>query len=327
MFTTFNELYSVITISEFARFYGKIAYDEHGPRIPAHWWLGRSLDKGTTPDHPSGCVWLARPGKGDLLNDTVFCYRELVIPEWPEPVTMEVSPGVVGRRIVDLERPHNEAKRIKYSMLSHEAKDWENALLNDMPYEYRLRFTRWRPDRNAGIGVLQNFMDVIERDKPNPFRPTLTGRSRFILVVADGQGAMYQDSYGRDVVQQASDHNGMIRLRAEIADYRYPPDANGQEKELPIKFFDDLIDPLKGVADVMFPGQGPQSEEEKIESMLPEQYRMETLEKLSPEARAADEMGRYFARHTIKKQIERERRIDPREAIRRKYSNNQNTRF
>jgi hypothetical protein len=70
VFPQYNEVYHVITWSEFARYYGDIARDQHGrPRIPAGWNLGRAQDWGTTVQHPCATVWLAKPSRGHLLPD------------------------------------------------------------------------------------------------------------------------------------------------------------------------------------------------------------------------------------------------------------------
>jgi hypothetical protein len=77
--------------------------------------------------------------------------------------------------------------------MSHEATAALNTYLNDMPPGYKLKFTKWKPDRLAGIAQLQNYLEIIDTHKPHPFRPQLLGRPRFYLVVDDPQGELIPD--------------------------------------------------------------------------------------------------------------------------------------
>lgn len=318
VFPMWDERYSVITWSEFARFYQKIAYDEKGrPRIPAHWLKGRALDRGATIGHPAGSIHLARPGEGDMYTDSIFAYREIVMPEWPVPETIDVSPALMGTKIVDSERPWREL--VSLSLISHEAKDWVNALANDMPDGYKLRFTQWKPDARAGIGPLQNYMGLVDVNKPNPFRPQLLGRSRFILIVDDNQGALIQDEDGDFEVKPATDSRGFARLRAEIPEYQHPFNAAGEEGAAPRKIFDDMIDPLRALMHIMAPGQAPMSEAAKLDAMMPAKFRADALAALPDAERLAAEQCAYTARAAAKKQLEDSKKTARYEPLRQKY--------
>jgi hypothetical protein len=194
VFPQYNEVYHVITWSEFATFYSDMARDRYGrPRIPPAWHLGRAQDWGTTVQHPCATVWLAKPTKGHQLWDSVFVYREMLFPEYPNPMTMEVSPLKVGQAIVDVERDWMESSRMVLSLMSHEATAALNTYNNDMPPGYKLRFSKWKPDRLAGIAQLQNYLQIIDPTRSHPFRPHLLGRPRLYLIVDDAQGALIRD--------------------------------------------------------------------------------------------------------------------------------------
>ena len=77
----FNEIIHCITISEFAAFYGEIAYetleDASGlrttvPRIPPVGKIMVGMDWGETPDHPTAVVYVWRPPENMLLHESLF---------------------------------------------------------------------------------------------------------------------------------------------------------------------------------------------------------------------------------------------------------------
>jgi hypothetical protein len=329
VFPQYNEAYHVITWSEFAALYGDIARHDNGrPRIPRHWLIGRAQDWGTTIQHPCATVWLTRPGVKDPLKDSIFFYREMVFPEYPTPITTEVSPKKVGVAIVEAEREWQEYRRITMSLMSHEATAALNTYLNDMPPGYKLKFTKWKPDRLAGIAQLQNYLEIIDTHKPHPFRPQLLGRPRFYLVVDDRQGELITDPDAWErpwdrtlpacspssaagsvpgavatgspgslgwTVRQPIDARGLARARAELQAYHYPQTADGQERDRPVKIFDDIIDPLKALADLFFPQSAATTDAEKFELRLPEHLRRENYDKLTAQDRLNYDQARQTA--------------------------------
>jgi hypothetical protein len=296
IFTAWDETYHVITWTEFATLYGDNARDVYGrPRIPAHWYLARGQDWGTTVAHPCATVWLARPGAADLLKECVFVYRELLFPEYPIPLSDEpVTPRRVGMAIVEAERPWNEAARMSTSLLSHEASTALNTYVLDMPPGFKLRFAKWKPDRRAGIAVLQNYMEI-DKSRPHPFRPRLMGRPRLYLVVADEEGEVYYDGDGKLQVKPAVTSEGLVRLRAEIPAYHYPQAASGAEAQYPEKRFDDAIDPLRALADMFFPKSAPMSDADKFEAYLPDRLKREAYAAMTPEQRHLSDQQRQTA--------------------------------
>jgi hypothetical protein len=322
IFREWDETFHVITWTEFATLYGDAARDTYGrPRIPAHWLLARGQDWGTTEAHPCATVWVARPGRGDRLTDSVFVYRELVVPEYPIPTTDDpVTPKRVGMAIVEAERPWNEASRMSVSLMSHEASTALNTYTLDMPPGYKLRFAKWKPDRRAGIAVLQNYMEI-NKDQPHPFRPRLMGRPRIYFIVDDEEGELYYDSEGRLCVTGAQTARGLARLRAEIPAYHYPQGASGNETEYPEKRFDDAIDPLRAIADVFFPRSAQMTDAEKFEATLPDRLKKEAMVAMTFEQRHQADQARQtaFITFNYEQEQKRKRYLGWRQVLKEKY--------
>lgn len=100
LFREFNEVYHVITDSEFIEGYRKLGVlvnrDANGRAImPDRFNIGRAEDVGTTVAHPNVTTWTARPSLVHPLKECVFTHREVVFPEWasklvePEPVSIK----------------------------------------------------------------------------------------------------------------------------------------------------------------------------------------------------------------------------------------------
>jgi hypothetical protein len=84
-------------------------------------------------------------------------------------------------------------------------------------------------------------------------------------------------------VREPIDARGLARLRAEIRAYHYPQTGEGVEKDRPVKFFDDVIDPLRALADHFFPHPAQMTESEAIIQALPEHLHPENIRKAPPE--------------------------------------------
>src|ERR1700752_2608003 len=117
----------------------------------------------------------------------------------------------------------------------------------DMPAGYKLRFEKWKPDRRAGIAVLQNYMEI-DKAKPHPFRPRLMVRPRLYLIVADDEGELYYDADESPCVRPARTARGLVRLHAEIPAYHYPLGSSGIVAKYPEKRFDDAIVQRRAIA-------------------------------------------------------------------------------
>lgn len=320
VFPEWDELYHVITWAEFVSFYGRIACgckEEHpahtickNPRIPQTWNLGRGMDWGTTQAHPCVNMWVARPAERDQLNDSVFVYRELCRPKFP-PRAQEkaylVNPRRIAEEILAFERRWEETERVTMSILSHEASATQNTFLDpDEPEFNRLRFIKHAAKtRMAGIPQIQNALQI-DSAKSHPFRrhpvtgETLMGKPRMFVIVANGQGELFEQS-GDWKVRPAIDEGGCARLRFEMPLYHYPQTADGDEKNLPLKKDDDAVDGLKHVAKAFFPRRAPKTAAERLEEQLPEAYRLENLHKATPEEWDA----RWINREAAIKEIEK----------------------
>ena len=324
IFPEYSELHHIITRSEFKEFYGEIATDYKGQyMIPLRWTLGRGQDWGTTPGHPCATIFAARPdatceviGKTpsneDIsgLTDSAFVYREIVRPVWP-PVDDKpepIWPGKIARIIRDAQKAWNEEKRMRISVMSHEASAALNTYLYELPDGEKLHFTKWEPDRNAGIPQLQEYF-AIDWSKYHPFRKDprtgkpIEGCPRLFFIVEDDQGKIYVDKNGSLAVRPAKNAEGLARLRWEIPQYGNRVDATGQElNRVEDKRDDDAIDGLKGMAAYFFPRIAPLTDEEKKEKNLNPSIQLKNIKQLEdPEEQAKA----YTARQIHKARIEK----------------------
>ena len=298
VFPEWNELYHIITYSEFIRVYqggcGCPYYVEgacRNWRIPSSFNLGRGHDWGTTQDHPSVVVWCAKPHERDPHNDCVFIYRELVRPFFPPTaVPFLVSPRKIASEIHGAERRWGEGARVSQSIMSHEASAAQNTYMDpEIPAGERVMFMKHQTGKfDAGIPQIQNAL-FIDLDRPHPFRrhprtgQLLKGRPRLFVVVPDEEGELYMEG---DIVKSrpAKSESGMARLRWEFPRYRYPTGTDGIEKRKPFKADDDAVDALRYLANVFFPRRFMKTKDELMEEALPYEYRKEQLNKLGPEA-------------------------------------------
>jgi hypothetical protein len=301
-FREYDELYHVITWSEFAAFFGDIARDLNGrPRIPARWKKERGLDWGTTVEHPSAVIFSTRPGVADPLKDCVFTFGEIIRPIWP-PIDPHadaelVSPGRVARAIKDFQRQHMINETEIKGVMSHEASAALNTFLIDLPQEEKVFFSKWKARKGSGVPQIQEVL-AIDRTKQHPFRrdpvsgEPIMGRPRHYIVVADGQGELYYDAEGQLKVRQAVNEKGLARLRAEIPEFNeYATGAH--------KIFDDAVDGWRGEAAGFFVTSAAQTKEEMNEQKLRPEVRLPAiLAEENPEIQQAKIQSRdlYLAR-------------------------------
>jgi hypothetical protein len=299
----YDEVYHVITWSEFAEMFGEDARDSYGrPQLPRSGYIGRAQDVGTTVGHPTATLWVWRPSEWMAWRECVFIYRELVRPKWPTEQNDEpVSIGGLARLIYEAERPWDERERVVMSLISHEQESARRTYAWDVPDQYKLIWTQWDVMRTAGIPQLQNYL-AIDWTRPHPVRrypktypdPALAGQPlfgmpRIFLVVADGQGEL--NHIGQQlVVKGAQNEAGLARLRAEIPLYHLPTDATGAEKRLPKPLFNDAVDALKALASRFFPPYEVLTEEERNMRAARKKYEHltpEGLEGMDEQARSA----------------------------------------
>jgi hypothetical protein len=352
LFSMFEEKYSVITWTEFQQLYGRAATDNHGqPRIPAAGYLGNYHDVGGTVAHPCGNAWLWRPEQGMPLSDSVFMYRELLLPEYPEPVTLDPSPLTVATMIHRLEEPWQEGATGRMTrQISHEGNTEARFYLIDLPkvkdevtglMMKPLRYMQWSPQKTGGVGTLQSYMKVLEREhsadcphkdpkhvtcsdwmhiegcphriatltgqqqcwaRRNPFRPQLWGRTRFYLVVDDDQGAL-EGNHQR----QPYNVRGLIRTRHELPRYTEEKTHGGSAK-----IFDEIVDCLRKAAESFFVPIARPKEADQIQAAIPEAYRKnappDVISALNPLAQEHYVNIRYVLEAEAKARVQEQRK-------------------
>ncbi|HWX41242.1 MAG TPA: hypothetical protein VN345_08840, partial [Blastocatellia bacterium] len=177
----------------------------------------------------------------------------------------------------------------------------------------------------------------------------LLGRPRFYLVVDDNQGELIPDPNAWErspglpplpacspsdsasgaiatgslgwTVRQPIDARGLARARAELQAYHYPQTADGQERDRPVKIFDDIIDPLKALADLFFPQSAATTDAEKFELRLPEHLRRENYDKLTAQDRLNYDQARQtaFITYEYERKQWRDQYLGWRPALKKKY--------
>jgi hypothetical protein len=310
VFPNYQETHSVITWKEFAKVYPDAkVLDASGNlvryRIPTSWSVGRSHDWGSTEKHPAIVLWLAVAKAGTPLAGSVFVYREYQGPA-------SAIPTDIADAIKAAEGPDNEGSnsRMALSIMSHEAKSERDTYSR----EHKLQFSAWATDTNAGIAQVKDFLKLIDKDKPHPFAeippgaPPLLGRPRLYFIVDDNEGKLsYNSSMKKFERVGPSTHAGMVRLRMEMPIYHYPEEEEGKavQKMRPFKLFDDAIDCLRCAAGMWFPAIKPETIQEKLDKIVPDDMRLENILKLPPYEQAAALHAREYKMMELKASIPR----------------------
>jgi hypothetical protein len=316
-FREWDEIYHITTWGELARTYAEFrveVQDAGGYFLPARWNVGLGFDWGATRQHPSAIIYVARPDEATPFDESHFVVGETVRPAFPfDPhlAAEVVSPGrvaqAVRRKLADLRVTSDS--RITEALMSHEASAARNTLMEDLPEELQLFFSKWKAAKGSGVAQIQNLLEIDYR-KPHPFRrypeghecagQPLMGRPRIFFIVADLQGELYMDGDEKLRVRGAKDEAGLARLRFEMP--LYSQYHTGQEK-----IDDDAVDGLRG----LMASFGVDSER-----MTAEARRIHRLqEHLKPDAVLAQKGTRAFPElisaashemHRLKRQDERE---------------------
>jgi hypothetical protein len=326
IFKEYNELYHVITRSEFVRVFGGAAlerpdlvnypdqYEKHW-RMPALFNFGIGFDWGATPGHPSVAEWAGRPAENQPLSDCFFLFREICAPEFPLTNQDYIPPTPMrfAAAIREAQKPHNEVPRTHVMEMSHEASAVLNTFLFDAPAgEDPLYFQKKKGNRQDGIPQIQNLLQI-DYTKPHPFRrypsghelagQPIMGRPRFYIVVPDNQGDLYLDVEGKVCVRSWENAAGMARLRWEFPRYCNPVNKAGVEAPHPkYKHDDDAIDAIKYLFAIFGPYSEPLSAEERREGVLPDNLKQDRIMQL-PEGERA---GAFAARQRELQRVETE---------------------
>lgn len=319
IYSEWDPIYHVITHSEFARFFepfGIKCYDNKRFQLPGRGRCAQSMDFGTTPKHPMVTGWYWKPGQGMPLTDSIFRYREMCRPYYPSKPgkTEKTTSRRIGIAIQTVEKPWNEASRIDFRILSHEASDEQLTFQMDMPDTEEfgpLMFEKWQAtDRRLGIRLAQNFLGI-DKSEPHPFRRNLDGtqlmgRPRFYVLVPDEQGKLTVDERLKKLAaKKAIDEAGQSRFRAEIPKYHYAETIAGVEGKLPYKDFDDAMDEFKAMFNRWGPTVQALSPEERATLWVDKHLPKSQIEKMDPGARIYAQMSRELH---IKERVAEEKR-------------------
>lgn len=262
----FSEIHTVITMSEFRAYFERKGVRVPGeggeyPRVPLGWTTARLNDRGATPGHRNAWLWAAGPRETDPLSDSIVCYREWLVP-------LGATYTEIAESVFEFEEEDGEGAngRMLLSLNSHEAESERN----NYELEHDLFLEPWETNYEVGIAQVGEFLTVIDKKKPNPFRPKIMGRTRLIILVADGQGELVTRENGEKGVVKGRDFLGMTNLRRQIGIYHYPPEERGKPvgKMRPRKIDDDVVDCLKALG-VHWGGlHAPESAEERMRARL-----------------------------------------------------------
>jgi hypothetical protein len=266
VFKGWNEPYTCIEWSEMLAYFAKCGlYDrfiaiDGTKQIPADWNWARMQDKGETKHHPRITLYCAVPGKTwpAEVRDSIFFFIEHQAGTGDDLGTV-VTELTAAQRKLNINPPREP----QLSLNSHEAKKEREVYLD----EYGWFWQSWDTDYDSGISNIRIWLSLIDTHKPNPFRPMLNGRSRIYLVCADGQASLFFHAKdGKPQVTPAKDHEGFIRLRAEMPSYHYPAAELGKpvKDQRPLAFFDDAIVCVRAIAVHWGPDPKAMTEEEKI---------------------------------------------------------------
>lgn len=253
-------------------------YDESGKFIiPRDWLWSRYSDYGQTTGHEWGYLIAARPSQMYPWNDTVFVF-----------LALELKPtGLTENQAVRLWRGYEQAYGLRNaaeefitrpfdSLISHEQKK----LRETLEEVYGEEWSSWDTDYNTGISQAQSWMEIIDKLKPNPFRPELFGRCKIVFVAPDNQyECAFNKREGKYYVTTSKDELGFLTFRKQLSAYHYPETERGKDvkKMRPAKQFDDIIDPFRALAVNWGVPVKRKTEEEEIESRLPEHLKQNEI--------------------------------------------------
>jgi hypothetical protein len=251
----------VITWSQFEGVFGARG-------IPSHWRGAVGQDWGFNPD-PCATVWNFVAAENSALPGAVFCPRLLTCTGH--------TADEVAEKIATLEG--QQRSQIEYRVLSHEASSEQRVY-----QKLGLNFLKVKPDANGGISQMRHALRVVEPDLPHPFKPWLSGRPNYFVVVPDDQ------------LTNPDGDRGLALLREEFAVYRYidtsPTEQRGSPKVAPYDFFNHCMDAQRFVAARWFARAEPLTESEKEELALPAGWRRENAPPLGTWRREGWEMAR-----------------------------------
>jgi hypothetical protein len=303
VYPTYNELYHVITRSEFMAAVpgGRSAKGEF--RIPQEWLCMWTQDWGASgeDEHPCITLYFAKANEGfrtkygQDIGGCVFIFKEYIAPENP-------APSNVATYLLRYEAEMEIEKQVIDRRVSHE----QSAVMATYNDIHGMGVSKVKTNYTEGIAQVRDYLELYATHEPHPFRevtrrslypklPPIMGRPHLFLVVEDNQGMLHYDhSLNRWLVTLPKDSEGLKRTREEFPVYHYNKTEAGKavKKQRPYKLFDDAMDDIRYAANVFFPPLAGMTAKMKLETQLPLSLREVTIRAESPE-----EMGRsYIAR-------------------------------
>lgn len=313
IYPEFNEVYHVITQSEFMAAFPD-AKDKNGNfKVPAGSHVGMGQDWGSSEGdaHKNMILWFfvlkqnSVTTKGIDLSGSVFIFHE-------HRVKARSTVRMCANYIKEYERSvHIDPRYMSDRLMSHEAKSERDTYSQ----EHSLDFRAWSTDLNAGIAQVKDYLELHAFHQPHPFREytreedfpevkPIMGRPRLFLIVDDDQGSLqFDETMGRWNVTAPEDDEGLYWTRFEFPLFHNPEEdesSNKPTKRLkPVKKQDDAMDVVRCVAATFFPPIGKLTVAEKVELAMPEHLKMHNIMKESPEEKSRS----YIVRHQIEKEV------------------------
>lgn len=272
-------------------------YDNTGKfKIPDDWRVMRFSDYGKSEGHDWSYLMSASPTKFYPCSDTqfVFVARNL------EPTGLTTEQAVKlwkeYERIFGLRSINGEFTHKPYaSYNSHEQAELRKVLLK----RYGENWVAWKTDYVLGIETLQDWFTPVDVEKPNPFRPDLTGRCRLVFVAPDSEYTLaYNERLSTHFVTMSESEEGFLTCRKQISAYHYPETELGKSVKLmrPVKEFDDIVDSLRALG-VMWNKQPQQStDSDHIEQTLPEGLTVEAIDEIEDDNQKSLTLQRRLAK-------------------------------
>jgi hypothetical protein len=299
---TFEEPYLFITYDEFLKPFKLHAKAFTEGIIPVDWRVTETEDFGKSEDHEWAVLIGAQPREIYPLHDTHFIF----LAQNYEPTGIAIEEAVRKRRELEIElgirgKGREFRNKPKARWHSHEQANLRKVLLQ----KYGETWIPWDTSYERGIATIEDWFTVIDKDKPNPFRSSLMGRTRIVFVAPNDEYQMaYNDRLKQWFVTISQSERGFYTLRRQLSAYHYPRSELGKARKdmKPEKTFDDVIDCLRGYAVNWNRRPEELTYDETVEANMPEAYKMENMLAKHPDRKGLTDM-QQLARRLMEQEI------------------------